>query len=294
MLLALLVVVGTAVGCNIGSYDDAVKQFNSNNNPPPPPGPPPPGPPPPPPPPPASFGPNFSEIQQAVFTPTCATANCHGGTDPANLNLEAANSYAMLVGVDSVQQAGVQRVNPGNPDISYLIQKMENAPGITGNEMPPGAQLSQVDIDVIRLWITNGAVDDSSSSTKPISVAGVSPTPGAVLTVSPTSVIISFDRAPDASTIHAGTVILEASGGDTTFDDGNEVYIAANSVHVPELNPRSAVLDLSGLTLADDIYRLTVSGTGASFVMDHDANALNGESTEHTDYEAWFSIASSR
>lgn len=295
MLLTLLVMAGSLVACNIGSYDDAVKDFNSNVQPPPPPGPPPP--PPPPPPPGASFGPNFSEIQAAVFTPSCASANCHGGTDPAGLNLQEANSYAMLVGIASSQQAGLQRVNPGNPDISYLVQKLENAPGITGGVMPPGAPLPQVDIDVIRQWITEGAVDDRAASTKPISVAGMSPVPGAVLSASPLMVTISFDRAPDASTIHAGTIRVEASGGDTTFDDGNEVIVVANSVSVPESNPRSAVLDLSGQVLADDIYRVTVSGTGALFVMDLDANALQGVPADQPgeqDFQAWFSVASPR
>ena len=293
MLLGLLVVAGTLVGCNIGSYDDAVKAFNSNTQPPPP-APPPPGPPPPPPPPGASFGPNFSEIQAAVFTPSCASANCHGGNDPEGLNLQDGNSYAMLVNVASSQQPGVLRVNPGNPDMSYLIQKMENAPGIDGNEMPPGAQLPQVDIDVIKTWIADGAVDDTASSTVSIAVASMAPLPGAVLSAPPASIVIRFDRAPDATTIHNGTVVLEASGGDMTFADGNEAVVIPASVTVPASSPRSAILDLSGLALADDTYRVTVMGSGPLFVMDLDANALNGDaagSPGRQDYEAWFTVA---
>ena len=126
-----LAVVGAAVilaGCDVQTYDDAASAFNDNapSTPPPPPPPPPPG---------ASFGPNFSEIQAAVFTPDCATSGCHAGANPAaGLNLEAASSYAMLVGVASSQDANIQRVNAGNPDQSYLIQKLE---GTAGSGQPP-------------------------------------------------------------------------------------------------------------------------------------------------------------
>jgi hypothetical protein len=97
--------------------------------------------------------PTFAEIQTTVFTPSCAT--CHNGANPpAGLNLEAGNSYAMLFQVPSTQNANIQRVNPGGPDLSYLIMKMEGN-GVT--VMPPTGMLNQTVIDGIRLWIENGA-----------------------------------------------------------------------------------------------------------------------------------------
>ena len=88
-ILAVLVLAGSLVGCNIQTYDDAVASIQGGGTTPPP------EPPPTPPPPGASFGPNFSEIQSGLFTPTCATSNCHsGGNPPAGLNLEAGSSYA--------------------------------------------------------------------------------------------------------------------------------------------------------------------------------------------------------
>jgi len=98
--------------------------------------------------------PTFDEIQTTVFTPSCAS--CHSGANlPAGLDLSAGNSFAMLVGVASSQDPNIQRVNPGNPDLSYLIRKLEN----TGNVgvMPPTGMLPQTVIDGIRLWIENGA-----------------------------------------------------------------------------------------------------------------------------------------
>jgi len=290
--LTLLVMAASLVACNIGSYDDAVERFNNN-------APPPPQPPPQPPPPGANFGPNFSEIQAIVFTPSCATANCHsGGGAAANLNLEAANSYAMLVGIASIQDAGTQRVNPGNPNASYLITKLEG-PGTSGGQMPPIRALAQADIDVIRQWISDGAIDDTAVTLDPIRVTSLSPAPGAAVTAQPTQIVAGFDREVDAATVNFNTFILQASGGDTTFGDGNEVVITAASITVPGANPRSAIFDLTGVVLADDTYRVSLLGDGGSVIMDLDANALDGEfvaalpsgdGTAGGDFEAQFTI----
>ena len=289
MTLVLLTIAGSLAACNIGSYDDAVKRFNSNNQPPPP------GPPPG-----ASFGPNFSEIQTGLFNPSCATVGCHSGANPdAGLNLEAGQSYTMLVGIASSQQPGVQRVNPGNPDLSYLIQKLEGAAGITNGQMPPSGAIPQADIDVVRQWISDGAVDDTAQPGTPIRVASLSPAPGAALTVAPTEINAGFDRDLDASTVNANTFLLVASGGDQVFGNGNDVAITATLISVPGATPQSAVFDVSGVALADDTYEVRLLGNGASVMMDLDANALDGENlggfpsgngTAGGDFVAQFSI----
>ena len=77
------------------------------------------------------IGPTLDQIQAVIFTPSCTGAGCHSGGAPAEgLNLsDAATSLAALVGVPSSQQAGVLRVAVGDPNASYLIQKLENAVG---------------------------------------------------------------------------------------------------------------------------------------------------------------------
>ncbi len=268
LLLAVLSAACVAA-CDVQSFDDAAAGFGGSAPPPPPP---------PPPPPVGSFGPNFSEIQSNVFTPDCATSGCHsGGAPSAGLNLEAANSYAQLVGIASIQDGAILRVNAGSPNSSYLIQKLEGT-AAAGNQMPPSAALPQADIDVIRQWISDGAIDDTVvPPAAPIRVTSISPAPGANLTNAPTQVVASFDREPDASTVNAMTFLLEASGGDGTFNDGNETQITAASVAVPGSNTMSAVFDLSGVALAEDTYQVALLGDGASVIMDLDANALDGE-----------------
>lgn len=53
------------------------------------------------------------------------------------------------------------RVNPNDPDNSYLIHKVQGTPGISGAQMPfGGPPLSQSTIDQIRSWISSGAQND--------------------------------------------------------------------------------------------------------------------------------------
>ncbi len=277
LLMLAAAAVAVVTGCEVESYEDAVSRISDSPAPAPPPPPASPPPPPPPPPPAAGFGPNFSEIQASVFTPDCATSGCHAGGNPsAGLNLEAANSYAMLVGIQSSQDAGFQRVEAGDPDNSYLVQKLEGTAS-SGQQMAPGAPLPQAEIDVIRQWIQDGAMDDRVVVLDPITVTSVSPMPNAALTAQPVSIVAGFSRELNQATVDATTFLLTASGGDGTFADGNEVPIDAAAISVPAANPQSAVFDLTGVTLADDTYRIELLGGATNAIMDLDGNALDGE-----------------
>lgn len=97
----------------------------------------------------------FSSIQADVFTPTCAVAGCHGGSQ--NPNLSAGQAYNSLVNKPSSQNPSMMRVMPGESANSYLMKKMT---GDGTSIMPPSGQLSQAKIDSIALWINNGAVNN--------------------------------------------------------------------------------------------------------------------------------------
>ncbi len=225
--------------------------------------------------PPGALGPNFSEIQANIFVPNCATTGCHlGAGAPQGLRLDDANSYGMLVGVASSEESSILRVAQGDPDNSYLIQKLEGSASI-GAQMPLNAPaLKQASIDVIRQWITDGAIDDRIPSSNAIKVTSLSPIPAIALTAAPVNVVAMFDRELDVSTVNLMTFLLEASGGDASFSDGNEIQITASNITT---TATTATFDLSGVTLADDTYRVRLFGSGASIVMDLDANALDGE-----------------
>ena len=248
--------------------------------------------------PPGAFGPNFSEIQANVFTPTCATTGCHQGAGaPQGLRLDVANSYGLLVGVPSSQASGVVRVAPGDPNNSYLIQKLEGAASV-GAQMPLNApSVEQASIDVIRQWITDGAIDDRVPSSAPIKVTSLTPIPDTALTAAPANILAMFDRELDVSTINIMTFVLEGSGGDGSFTENNETAITAANISA---TAGAATFDLTGVALTNDTYRVRLFGSGASFVMDLDANALDGEFSGSFpsgddiaggDFEAIFSLA---
>lgn len=251
------------------------------------------------PPPTPAFGANFSEIQSNVFTPTCATSGCHQGAGaPQGLRLDELNSYGLLVNVPSTQVPALDRVEPGDPGNSYLIQKLEGSAS-AGGQMPlGGTPLPQSTIDIIRQWVTDGAIDDRAQSLDPIRVTSLSPVPGSDQ-AAPAEIIAMFDRELDVSTVNTSTFLLQGSGGDGSFGDGNETDIVAAAITTPPMSPMSATFDLTGVALQDDTYRVRLLGSGASIILDIDANALDGEFSgafpsgdgiEGGDFEATFTV----
>jgi hypothetical protein len=111
--------------------------------------------------------PTFSAIQRDIFSATDSTgraacSSCHnaqGARFAANLNLADGSAHSQLVNVPSTGKPGAVRVVPGDPDNSYLIHKIEGAPGIVGQRMPRtnGPFLTPGQIEIIRAWIRQGA-----------------------------------------------------------------------------------------------------------------------------------------
>jgi hypothetical protein len=110
---------------------------------------------------------SFGSIQSQIFQQTdesgrTACTNCHtnvGRTPASGLNLLPDFAYNALVNVASRQKAGAILVIPGDPDGSYLVQKLEGAPGIVGLRMPRTGppHLTSGQMLVIRRWIETGA-----------------------------------------------------------------------------------------------------------------------------------------
>jgi len=66
------------------------------------------------------------------------------------------------VRVASTQVPGLFRVDPGRPDSSYLVLKLEGLAGAVGGigtQMPLGGQLTRAQIDSVRAWVAAGAPD---------------------------------------------------------------------------------------------------------------------------------------
>jgi hypothetical protein len=244
--------------------------------------------------------PDFDSIQANIFTPECSS--CHiGATAPLGLRLDTGNSYDLLVGRASVQESGLLRVAPGDPNASYLIRKLEGSVAV-GGQMPLGAPpIAQARIDVVRQWITNGALRSPAPTPQnPLRVTSVDPLPESTVPMLPMTVTAIFDRELNAASVDVTTFQVVRSGGDGTFADGNEVTIVPDSIEVPLINPRTAVFDMSSAAPVEDDYRITLVGTGQAVIQDLDANALDGEfsgafpsgnGTEGGNFVADFSVA---
>ena len=104
----------------------------------------------------------LSTIQARIFDTNCALSGCHAGANPRlDLSLEDGLSFSNIVGVESVERSDLLRVDPGNPDASYLLKKVRGDADIVSARMPLGRDaLSDADIDLIAQWIDDGALDN--------------------------------------------------------------------------------------------------------------------------------------
>src|SRR6267378_3245921 len=95
------------------------------------------------------LAPTLASIQANVFNVNCAVSGCHGGAGAQQgLRLDPGFSAGNLI-----------RVVPGDPDASFLIQKLQGADGLLGERMPDGGPyLTTAKINVIRQWIQDGAL----------------------------------------------------------------------------------------------------------------------------------------
>lgn len=111
--------------------------------------------------------PTFASIQANIFELTdsagrnsCVSCHTNIGRNPAGgLNLLHDVAYDQLFNVNTTQVATLKRVNPGNPEASYVVHKIEGRAGIVGRRMPFNGPPFMTDgqILILRRWIELGA-----------------------------------------------------------------------------------------------------------------------------------------
>jgi Bacterial Ig-like domain len=217
---------------------------------------------------------DLQSIQDNIFTPICS--KCHiGAGAPEGLQLDAAHSYNLLVGVPSVEQPTLLRVKPGDPDDSYMVHKIEGLAGITGGQMPLGeTPLPQATIDAIRQWITNGAPNvPAAAVAQAFAVQVTAPVDEAVVAAPVARIVVAFTREADASLVNDTTVLLERidPGAQAAVPEAlpAAAAIAAGNASVLLITPR-APLDAG-------VYRVTLRGTGGGALADMNAATLGSD-----------------
>jgi len=109
---------------------------------------------------------SFSQTIQPYFDRQCVV--CHTGDDHmGELVLERGLAYSQIVGVPAVQLPTYLRVEPGDPQGSYLFRKVlgdHRQIGGVGWSMPPPSHpflfVSEIDREALRQWILEGARDN--------------------------------------------------------------------------------------------------------------------------------------
>jgi methionine-rich copper-binding protein CopC len=236
-------------------------------------------------PPPTTGSATFRAVQDSVFTPVCTA--CHAGASaPLGLRLDSANSFASLVNVASVQVGSLRRVLPGDPNNSYLVQKIEGRAAV-GARMPLGGpQLPQASIDLVRSWIAGGAQAAAIGGAveKTLVVTSTMPAAGEITAGAISDIAIVFNQPLDASlaTREAVTLIDESTG--------NTVKLA--SFARQDGNP--TVLRLRARApLAAGSYELVLRGAAAPALAAESGQVLDGDADGIAggDFSAAFLVA---
>jgi methionine-rich copper-binding protein CopC len=220
------------------------------------------------PPPPLSA--DFASIQQNIFTPICSV--CHaGGSAPEGLRLDAADSYSLLVGVPSTEVPSLLRVKPGDPDDSYIIQKLEGHAAV-GTQMPFGCPSTQPclttsAIAFIRQWITDGApaaAAAAATASAPLAVTAIAPERMETVNAPPPQIMVAFNHELDASQLAVLRMHFEKLAADPAATETEQV---AARITVSSANLR-ALLIWPARPLATGQYRLVVDAASSGQVSD--------------------------
>ena len=224
---------------------------------------------------------DFQSIQANVFTPICS--KCHiGASAPEGLQLDAAHSYNLLVGVPSAERPDLLRVNPGNPDASYMVQKIEGAAGIVGGQMPLGeTPLPQATIDAIRQWITNGAPNAataaSPAATVMFAVQTTAPLDSAIVRAPVKRIVVAFSQELDASLVNDTTVsVVRIASAERESDTASASTIVPVSIGLAPYNP-AVILITPQTALERGLYRATLRGTGGGALANLSAVTLGAD-----------------
>jgi hypothetical protein len=209
---------------------------------------------------------DFDSIQANIFTPICSV--CHvGGGAPEGLRLDAADSFNLIVGVPSTEVPSLDRVKPGDPNNSYIIQKLEGHQAV-GAQMPLGGPyLLPSQIAFIAQWITNGAppsATQTAHAAKAFSLVSIVPSSTEPVSESPPQIMLAFNHDLDVSQIDPRSVHIEAivPGAPAQAAQAAEIIPARATVSSANLK---ALMIWPSRPLAAGHYRVVIDSPSSQF-----------------------------
>ena len=211
-------------------------------------------------------GATLAQLQETIFTPICS--QCHTGTSaPQGLRLDSEqNSYDFLVNQPSQEVPALLRVDPGDPDASYIVRKVEGGPDIQGGQMPLGGPpLEAAQITMLRDWIANGAPrTGTGEAATSMRMESLKPTTEAVVFTA------HFSRPLQADTFTASVVQV-------WFHRGDDRWMAPPDSYSYRLEQQTLTVLVDQPTTPATAVELLLNDPGTSAVMDVNGRLVDGD-----------------
>lgn len=211
-------------------------------------------------------GVTLMQLQENIFGAICT--QCHtGSAAPEGLRLDSEQiSFDSLVEQPSSQQPELLRVDPGAPDQSYLVRKLEGDETIDGQQMPFGlSPLSSEQIAQVRDWIANGAPREGT---------GVEPTSILIArqssTAEPLKLALRFSRPVFTDTLSQGLQIY--------LRNGDQRWLLGPDAYALELNDQQRLeIRLRQPDTPTTAAELIVNDPAMGIVLDIEGRAVDGD-----------------
>ncbi len=211
-------------------------------------------------------GVTLTQLQEDIFGAVCT--QCHtGAAAPQGLRLDSEQiSFDALVGQPSTQQPELLRVEPGAPDQSYLVRKLEGDESIDGQQMPLGlSPLSSEQIAQVRDWIANGAPREGT---------GVEPTSVLVVrqsdTAQPLQLAVRFSRPVSSATLSQGLQVY--------LRNGDQRWLLGPDAYALEINDRQRFeIRLRQPDIPATAAELIINDPAAGIILDIEGRAIDGD-----------------
>jgi hypothetical protein len=73
------------------------------------------------------------------------------------MDLSGGASYGNIVGVTSAERSDLKRIEPGDPERSYLVRKIRGDADIVGSPMPLVGSITPAQRQLVVDWVRRGA-----------------------------------------------------------------------------------------------------------------------------------------
>jgi hypothetical protein len=98
--------------------------------------------------------PTWDNVRDEVLVKSCGFDACHAPPGSAQFGVDNDSLADDFIEVPAFQDESYFLVDPGNPDDSYLLMKLEATAGISGDAMPPpDGGMEAARVQLVRDWI---------------------------------------------------------------------------------------------------------------------------------------------